>query len=391
MKDWASYWDGMPSFDQKKVTPHHLLKVTKPCGAVINTRFADAESLRDFNSKIGLTITQDTKVLHIPATPWFANLIDQKLTEKTKSIWHPERSHWGGIRYKYESTLTKQPRYPVYIVSKGRAHNGLTTKSLNAMSVPHYIVVEAHELVQYQETCDAEILVLPQSYLDIYDTCDDVTDPNASKGPGAARNFCIDHSTDNGFNKHWVMDDNLDAFHYLTENEKYEVECPDTLCAAEDFTDRFTNVPLSGLNYYSFCKKTDKVPAFTINTRIYSCLLVDNHSGYRWRGRYNEDTDLSLRILKDGLCTIQFNAFLCGKVTTQRMRGGNSKEFYDDEGTLPKSQMIADLHPDVAEVVWRFNRWHHHVNYKVYTQQLIQKEEYPINQYGLTKVNRHRD
>ena len=89
------------------------------------------------------------------------------------------------------------------------------------------------------------------------------------------------------------------------------------------------------------------MPPFVVNTRIYSCLLIENSAPYRWRGRYNEDTDLSLRVLKDGLCTIQFNAFLCGKVTTQRMKGGNTKEFYSDEGTLPKSQMIADLHPDV--------------------------------------------
>jgi hypothetical protein len=35
---------------------------------------------------------------------------------------------------------------------------------------------------------------------------------------------------------------------------------------------------------------------------------------------------LSLRALKDGLCTILFNAFLAGKVTTLRMKGGNTDE-----------------------------------------------------------------
>ena len=41
------------------------------------------------------------------------------------------------------------PRYPVYIVSKGRASNGLTTKALNTMGVPHYIVVERAEYEEY--------------------------------------------------------------------------------------------------------------------------------------------------------------------------------------------------------------------------------------------------
>ena len=286
------------------------------------------------------------------------------------------------------------PKYPVYIVSKGRANNGLTTKALNKMGVEHYIVVEEQEESEYMAVVDADVLVLPVAYLDDYDTCDDLGSTR-SKGPGAARNFCIDHSTANGFKRHWVMDDNLDAFHYLNRNEKYEVETGSTLRAAEDFVDRYLNVPVSGLNYYSFCKKGDKVPPFITNTRIYSCLLIENNSGYRWRGRYNEDTDLSLRVLKDGFCTIQFNAFLCGKVTTQRMKGGNTKEFYAGEGTLPKSQMIEDLHPDVAKVVWKFNRWHHHVNYKIYkSNRLIKKDadkKYPkIDNYGLKLVDKTR-
>lgn len=277
-------------------------------------------------------------------------------------------------------------RYPVYIVSKGRWDNGLTTKALNTMGIPHYIIVEENEKELYESKVKADVITLPQEYLDNYDTCDDLGF-SKSKGPGAARNFAMDHSIKNGFKRHWVLDDNLDAFHYLNRNEKYEVECDSTFEAAEDFIDRYSNVPVAGFNYYSFCKKTDKVPPFVANTRIYSCLLIENSFGYRWRGRYNEDTDLSLRVLKDGLCTIQFNVFLCGKVTTQRMKGGNTKEFYEDEGTLPKSQMIADLHPDVAKVVWRFNRWHHHVDYKKFRQNKLIKitDDYDksINNYGL--------
>jgi hypothetical protein len=260
------------------------------------------------------------------------------------------------------------------------------------MGVDHFIVVESGEVDDYQLATNAKILTLPKFYLDEYDTCDGIGE-SKSKGPGAARNFCIDHSKNNGFKRHWVMDDNLEAFYYLNRNEKHEVETGAILAAAEDFVDRYSNVPVSGLNYASFCKKTDAVPPFVANTRIYSCLLIENDSGYRWRGRYNEDTDLSLRVLKDGLCTIQFNAFLCGKVTTQRMRGGNTKEFYAGEGTLPKSQMLADLHPDVAEVVWKFNRWHHKVNYRPFKENKLikidpSKKYNPVDNYGLTLINK---
>tara|TARA_R110000772_G_scaffold267248_1_gene390812 strand:- start:443 stop:937 length:495 start_codon:yes stop_codon:yes gene_type:complete len=157
----------------------------------------------------------------------------------------------------------------------------------------------------------------------------------------------------------------------------------------EDFADRYKNVYLSGPNYEKFViAGRDNTPAFRKNTRIYSCLLIQNNAPYRWRGRYNEDTDLSLRILKDGHCTVQYNAFLQGKVTTQRMSGGNTEEFYAHEGTKPKSQMIEDLHPDVAKVVWKFNRWHHDVDYKPFKRNKLKYVDgfdipVGVNNYGM--------
>jgi hypothetical protein len=283
------------------------------------------------------------------------------------------------------------PKYPIYIVSKGRWETRLTSKALERMNVPYRIIVEKNEFEQYSNVIDkSKILILPQKYLDEYDTCDDLGFIRG-KGPGAARNFAWQHSIDEGHFRHWVLDDNLDDFHRLNRNLKVPVRTGATFKAAEDFVDRYENVYISGFNYYSFCKSTDKVPPFIANTRIYSCLLIKNDIPYRWRGRYNEDTDLSLRVLKDGYCTIQFNAFLCGKVTTQRMSGGNTEEFYKHEGTLNKSQMLADLHPDVAQVVWRFNRWHHHVDYSSFKKnKLIKKEGLiipnVINNYGMKLI-----
>jgi hypothetical protein len=159
------------------------------------------------------------------------------------------------------------------------------------------------------------------------------------------------------------MDDNIASFNRLNRNLMVKVTSGTIFRAAEDFVDRYENVAIAGFNYDFFAKAKEPLPAFVMNTRIYSCLLIWNGLPMRWRGRYNEDTDLSLRVLKAGMCTVQFNAFLQEKATTQTMKGGNTDEFYAKEGTLPKSQMIERLHPDVAEVVWRFNRWHHHVDY----------------------------
>lgn len=280
------------------------------------------------------------------------------------------------------------PKYPIYIVSKGRWETRLTSKALERINVPYYIVVEAHERDQYAALIDPhKVLVLPEKYLKEYETCDDVGEARG-KGPGAARNFCWEHSLSMGFTRHWVMDDNIASFNRLNRNLMVKVTSGAIFRAAEDFVDRYKNLAIAGFNYDFFAKAKEPLPAFVMNTRIYSCLLINNSLSMRWRGRYNEDTDLSLRVLKAGQCTVQFNAFLQEKATTQTMKGGNTDEFYAKEGTLPKSEMIAKLHPDVAEVVWRFNRWHHHVDYTPFKRNaLIRRDGVFIsegnNEYGM--------
>jgi len=284
------------------------------------------------------------------------------------------------------------PKYPVYIVSKGRWESRLTSKALDRLNVPYHIVVEEHERTQYAMAVGEEkVLVLPTKYLDEYDTCDELG-ASKGKGPGAARNFCWDHALSLGYARHWVMDDNIASFNRLNRNLMCKVASGTIFRVAEDFVDRFTNCVIAGFNYDFFAKAKEPIPPLVLNTRIYSCLLINNSLSMRWRGRYNEDTDLSLRVLKAGMCTVQFNAFLQEKSTTQMMKGGNTDEFYAKEGTLPKSEMLAMLHPDVAKVVWRFNRWHHHVDYKPFKKNKLIKHEgivipEGVNNYGMELVN----
>ena len=287
------------------------------------------------------------------------------------------------------------PKYPIYIVSKGRADTRLTAKALEAMQVPYYIIVENQEYQDYASVIAAhKILILPTSYQDAYETCDELGS-NKSKGPGPARNFAWEHSTSLGAARHWVMDDNIASFQRLNRNLMVKVSSGTIFKAAEDFVDRYENVYISGFNYDFFVQSKEVHPPFIRNTRIYSCLLIQNNIPYRWRGRYNEDTDLSLRVLKDGHCTIQFNAFIQEKAQTQTLKGGNTEEFYDKEGTLPKSKMLADLHPDCAKVTWKFNRWHHHVDYRRFKRNPLIKKDAPIpqgiNNYGMRLVDPNED
>ena len=286
------------------------------------------------------------------------------------------------------------PEYPVYIISKGRYEIRQTSDALELMRVPHYIVVEEQEYSLYSEALKANeieyatLLILDKKYQREYDPCSqDKSKPN---GSGAARNFCWDHSIKLGATSHWLLDDNIRDFGRVNRNRYARVRTGTIFRIAEQFVDRYENIAISGFQYFMFMVFKDTRPAFVKNTRIYSCLLIRNDIPYRWRGRYNEDVDLSLRVLKDGWCTIQFNAFIQNKSTTQTMKGGNTDSIYTF-GTLEKSKMIARLHPDVARVTWRYGRWHHYVDYLPFKKnKLIKKQGLEIfasnNEYGLKKI-----
>lgn len=287
--------------------------------------------------------------------------------------------------------MSMNPEYPIYIVSKGRWDTRLTSKALEKANIPYYIIIEKQEYQDYANVIDPKkILILPTEYQDKYDTCDDLGS-SKSKGPGPARNYAWEHSIALGAKWHWVMDDNIKVFNRLNRNKMVQVTSGAIFKASEDFVNRYENVAISGFNYDFFVQSKQQHPPYILNTRIYSCLLIRNDIPYRWRGRYNEDTDLSLRALKDKFCTIQFNTFLQEKAQTQTIKGGNTQEFYEKEGTLPKSKMLEDLHPDVAKVVWKFNRWHHHVDYRPFKKnRLIKKQGLVVpdvvNNYGMKLI-----
>lgn len=273
--------------------------------------------------------------------------------------------------------MAKSPQFPLYIPSKSRAATAFTPRFLDEIAVPYRLVVEEPQLEEYQQYFPNEkLLVLDPIYQRDYDTFDDLGDTK-SKGPGPARNFIWEHSIAEGFDWHWVMDDNIRFFSVLNRNQRYPVGDGTIFAAMEDFVLRYTNIGMAGPNYQTFAPARYKRPPFMVGTRIYSCNLIRNSLPMRWRGRYNEDTDLSLRILKANWATVQFYAFLQNKMATQQLAGGNTEAFYAAEGTLPKSQMLVKMHPDVTTLKWRFNRWHHLVDYSQWHEmKLIRREDW---------------
>lgn len=244
-------------------------------------------------------------------------------------------------------------RYPIYIISKGRWETRHTSKALERMGVDYMIAVEPQEYDNYAAVIDPKkVLTLPFS--------------NHGKGSGPARNWCWEHSIAHGYDRHWLLDDNIFEWWRFHQNKRYRIE-QGSACfrATEDFVDRFENVALAGHQYKFFCVDDYPYPPYILNTRIMSCFLIQNSIPHRWRGRYNEDVDLSIRVLKDGLCTMLMYSFLCGKARTGTVKGGNTSEVYNnyqEDASLKKSQMLVEMHPDVVTLQERYGRVHHHVD-----------------------------
>jgi hypothetical protein len=240
--------------------------------------------------------------------------------------------------------MTALPRYPIYIPSKGRYEKCLTAQCFDKDGVPFCLVVEPQERDEYvRRFGEARVLTLPFS--------------NLGLGSIPARNWIKDHATAAGAERHWQFDDNISGVWRWWRGRRLYCRAGVALAACEDFVDRYENIAVAGLNYVMFGVGSTK--PFVANVHVYSATLVLNSIPHRWRGRYNEDTDLCLQVLADGWCTVLFNAFLVQKIGTMTMKGGNSDQLYQGDGRLKMARALERQWPGVVETKRRFKRPQH--------------------------------
>lgn len=261
--------------------------------------------------------------------------------------------------------MAKMPIYPVYVPSKGRADNCQTAKFLEKDEVPHFIVIEEQEYDLYAaKHPEKNLLVLPFSN-------------RGSVIP--ARNWIKGHATEAGHKRHWQLDDNIARTRRWYKGKRIPCKSGLALRICEDFTERYTNIAISGLQYTMFCVPSkDGLPPFYLNSKVYSCSLVLNSLPYEWRGRYNEDTDICLQALADGWCTVVLNAFMVDKMGTMQAKGGNTDELYvKKDGRLNMAKSLERVWPYVVETKRRFQRPQHVVRdaWRKFDTPLIRRDD----------------
>lgn len=318
------------------------------------------------------------------------NALDLK--ETRLNYVHYELKEHPKKKYQYKYTHKIYPKYPVYVITKGRWERTLTINTLEDMGIDFHICVEPDEYDKYISNPNVDknkVIKLPENF--------------SKRGQGGipVRNFVWQHSVDNGHKKHWIIDDNIDGFFRWNHNLKRRIRDGVFFRVMEDFSDRYENLGLVGCQYASFVPATEPGRGqFIKNTRVYSCILInsellDKRLDERWRGTYNEDTDLSLRVLSTGdLCTVNFNSLLSGKQTTGTMKGGNLDTIYDNGQFSGYMKKFEELKKNWGDIVTLTHNWHvdgrphHYIAYtKLFKQDLILKEGVPrtpkVNDYNM--------
>lgn len=322
-------------------------------------RFDDEGLFNDYpheykNSTVGY---HKYRLLKIPTTTENTEILSPIFGSLKKSMWYKKEENNDVLN---PDVSPCNPNHTIYIISKGRWTTNYTYNCIRRMGIEKYfVVVEEHEKQHYIDSG------IPENHILSF-TKDDPTD----KSSIPVRNFVWNYSISHNETHHWILDDNIKDFYRWNRNKRFVVEDGHPFRHIEDYTQTKNNVVMSGMNYFVFNNDIDFTrPVVTHNTRIYSCILIKNDIDFRWRGKYNEDTDLSIRILKAGFGTMLFNSYLCGKMTTGTLGGGNEENYLDYtlEGYNIKTDHLIQQHPEIVKSGLRFNKPNHHiVNYKVF-------------------------
>lgn len=257
------------------------------------------------------------------------------------------------------------PKYPVFVPTKGRWDTRWTIRGFQHLGLPFTAVVEPQEYDEYAKHVPEEQLLVT---------------PHRDKGLTVTRNFIWDHAASLGVKRFWTFDDNIGVglrkgvpgvfpIFRLFKNHKSPCNTPTPLRVIEELVERYENVPIAGMNYYMFASRKSVVPPVYLNTRVYSNMLIETDARdpmgrvYRNETFFNDDTDLCLRVLKDGWCTILVNAFLIFKRTTMTIKGGMTGH-YQGDGRYKMALELKRAHPDVTKITRKWGRWQHQVDYK---------------------------
>jgi hypothetical protein len=180
----------------------------------------------------------------------------------------------------------KLPRFPVYVVSKGRAGKSRTVRHL--FGIPFMLVVEPQDEIQYRLAYPfALIYVLPENDL----------------GVAYARQCMLEHVRSLGVEKFWQIDDNIGSFSVCVNGVWRRSTAVEVLTEVEDKAD-LLGIEMAAPDFRAWKHEHE----WTKNSHTVCCVLTPTVSvDYDVSIVCHEDIDFCVRHLLAGGSTIRFH------------------------------------------------------------------------------------
>jgi glycosyltransferase involved in cell wall biosynthesis len=219
--------------------------------------------------------------------------------------------------------------WPIYIPSRHRPEQRITTKQLDNDNIDYKLVVEPHDYKNYAANYPADrLLKLPKD----------------NQGISYSRNYIIDHAKDHGYQYCWQFDDDLTSFDYRIKGKRYKTGPRPLISIIEQVINRYDNIGGANIANAAFNYSQDGKAPVVYNAQIYCAQIFRTDITSRFRPDVAEDTDMSLQILAEGWVTLVFKRFGFFAQTSGQP-GGNTENEYADNGRLLRFQKLLEYWP----------------------------------------------
>lgn len=214
--------------------------------------------------------------------------------------------------------LENKPKYPIVIVSYGRANNyGRTHLFLTKCKINHYIVVEKDEYEDYKKWIDPE-------YCEVINSKENFHTQGMGSTP--VRNFVLKHFIRNG--RVWMLDDNIKSYKRLYKGVKNEIQSNEIFTSIEKYVDSYNNVGIASHNFSPFVVEGGKRSIICKNGKCYSSMLIPTIDDIIFKHKHQEDNLISIEYIERGMCNLCFNHISYDKNTSGDDGGGNTIHIY---------------------------------------------------------------
>ena len=226
-------------------------------------------------------------------------------------------------------------KYPVCIISKDRSDICTTHNLFESNGIKYFYMVEPQDYDAYVERFGKDKVVNIKAN---------------DKGVYYVRNFCIDWSKKQGYEKHWQIDDNVKKLFYRPNNkykgtrDRYEIKnVIKMLVSIEKIADKCVNYGGGCLGHdgFAFSKKNN----IDLNKMIYCFQLINNNIKSRYQPNTSEDVDFSVRLLMEKYVTLVFNEYSFTKPKSGSTKGGCNSADYKNNGRKKMNVTLCQTYP----------------------------------------------